>query len=116
MSFLEKLREARAELEAHHKDPWHSKVAAAVRDKDAISTNSLIDLLRAPANTGSARRIAAIMRDLQFVAIKSRRLAPGGFRDTIARGWSRPCRQVRGSAGEAQTRGLSTYQGERIEQ
>ena len=74
MSLLGKLREARAELEAHHEDPWHSKVAAAVRDKDAISTAALLDLLRVPATTGTARRLAAVMRSLHFIPIKSRRL------------------------------------------
>ena len=36
MSTLEKLAQARAELEAHHEDPWLKKVEAAVRDTDAI--------------------------------------------------------------------------------
>ena len=62
MSLLAKLGEARAELDAHHEDPWHSKVAAAVRDKDAMSTAALLDLLRVPATTGTARRLAAVMR------------------------------------------------------
>jgi hypothetical protein len=97
MSFLGKLREARAELEAHHEDPWHSKVAAAVRDKDAISTAALLDLLRVPATTGTARRLAAVMRALHFIPIKSRRLMPGGFRDTVTRGWARPVRPPPGS-------------------
>jgi len=36
-----------------------------------------------------------IMRTLHFIPIKSRRLMPGGFRDTVTRGWARP---VRGSS------------------
>jgi hypothetical protein len=94
MSFLGKLAEASAELEAHHRDPWRKKVEAAVRDKDAISTAALLDLLRAPATTGTARRLAAVMRSLNFIPIKSRRLMPGGFRDTVTRGWARPLRQI----------------------
>ena len=77
MSLLGKLAEARAELEAHHEDPWCNKVAAAVRDKDAICTAALLDLLRVPATTGTARRLAAVMRSLNFIPIKSRRLMPG---------------------------------------
>jgi hypothetical protein len=94
MSFLGKLAEARAELEAHHEDPWLKKVEAAVRDMDAISTAALLDLLRAPASTGAARRLAKVMRELAFIPIKSRRLMPGGFRDTVTRGWARPLRQI----------------------
>jgi hypothetical protein len=91
MSVLERLAQARAELEAHHADPWHSKVAAAVRDVDAISTAALLDLLRVPATTGTARRLAAVMRSLNFVPIKSRRLMPGGRAgNTVTRGWARP--------------------------
>jgi class 3 adenylate cyclase len=37
-------------------------VEYAVRDKDAISTAALLDLLRVPATTGTARRLAAVMR------------------------------------------------------
>ena len=98
MSLLGKIREARAELEAHHEDPWHSKVAAAVRDKDAISTAALLDLLRVPATTGTARRLAAVMRSLHFIPIKSRRLMPGGRAgNTVTRGWARPVRTMKSS-------------------
>ncbi|WP_159011353.1 hypothetical protein [Bradyrhizobium sp. S69] len=97
MSFLEKLAQARAELEARQKDPWHTKVEAAVCGKDAISTAALLDLLRQPATTGTARRLATIMRSLNFVPIKSRRLMPGGrCGNTVTRGWARPVRQTKG--------------------
>jgi len=33
------------------------------------------------------------MRSLGFIPIKSRRLMPGGFRDTVTRGWARPVRE-----------------------
>jgi hypothetical protein len=94
MSFLGKLAHARAELDARHEDPWRKKVEAAVRDKDAISTAALLDLLRAPATTGTARRLAAVMHSLNFIPIKSRRLMPGGLTgNTVTRGWARPVRQ-----------------------
>jgi hypothetical protein len=99
MSFLGKLAQARAELEAHHEDPWRNKVEAAVRDKDAISTAALLDLLRVPATTGTARRLAAVMRSLHFIPIKSRRLMPGGRAgNTVTRGWARPVREVKSSS------------------
>ena len=98
MSVLGQLAQARADLEAHHQDPWHSKVEAAVRGKDAISTAALLDLLRVPATTNTARRLAAVMRSLQFVPIKSRRLMPGGRAgNTVTRGWARPVRTTKSS-------------------
>jgi hypothetical protein len=98
MSLLGQLAQARAELDAHREDPWHSKVAAAVREKDAISTAALLDLLRAPATTGTARRLAAVMRSLNFIPIKSRRLMPGGRAgNTVTRGWARPVRELKSS-------------------
>jgi hypothetical protein len=105
MSLLGKLREACVELEAHQGDPWHKKVEAAVRDKDAISSAALLDLLRAPATTGTARRLAAVMRSLQFVPIKSRRLMPGGRAgNTVVRGWARPVRALKSSPNDEQRR------------
>jgi hypothetical protein len=98
MSLLGKLKAARAELDAHHEDPWRKKVEAAVREKEAISTAALLDLLRATATTGTARRLAAIMRSLHFVPIKSRRLMPGGRAgNTVTRGWARPVREMKSS-------------------
>ena len=98
MSLLGKLAEARAELEARHEDPWRSKVEAAVCGKDTICTAALLDLLRVPATTATARRLAAVMRTLQFIPIKSRRLMPGGRAgNTVTRGWARPVRTMRSS-------------------
>jgi hypothetical protein len=90
VSFLQELRTAQADLVQRNADPFRERAEAAVRGKGAISTAALLDLLDLPKTTGSARRIAKTMRSLGFVPIKSRRLMPGGFRDTIARGWARP--------------------------
>ena len=98
MSLLGQLAQARAELDADQKDPWHSKVEAAVCGKDAISTAALLDLLRVPATTATARRLATIMRSLDFIPIKSRRLMPGGRAgNTVTRGWARPVRSMKSS-------------------
>ena len=98
MSLLGKLAEARAELEAHHEDPFLKRVKAAVRGKEAISTAALLDLLRMPATTATARRLATAMRSLHFIPIKSRRLMPGGRAgNTVTRGWARPVRTMRSS-------------------
>ena len=91
MSLLSKLHDARGQLDAHREDPWRKKVEAAVRGKDTISTAALLDAVCVPATTGTARRLAAIMRDLHFIPIKSRRLMPGGrMGNTVTRGWARP--------------------------
>jgi hypothetical protein len=107
VSFLSRLHQAQRELAAYAADPWREKVEDAVRDKDAISSAALLDLLRVPATTGTARRLAVIMRELNFVPIKSRRLMPGGrCGNTVTRGWARPVREMKSSpttstAGEA---------------
>jgi hypothetical protein len=98
MSLLKKLKEARAEIEAQGQDPWYARLDNVLHDVEAISTAALLDLLRAPATTGTARRLAAIMRSLHFVPLKSRRLVPGGRAgNTVTRGWARPVRKMRSS-------------------
>ena len=98
MSLLQRLREARAELAGHHEDPFLERVEEAVRDKDAISTAALLDLLGERATTGTARRLAVVMRSLNFIPIKSRRLMPGGRAgNTVTRGWARPIRSMKSS-------------------
>jgi hypothetical protein len=58
-------------------------------DATAISTVALCTLLGLRSNTSNARRIARSMRALGFVPHKSRKLRPGGWRDTVGRGWIR---------------------------
>lgn len=91
-SFMEKLRRAQAEAAERDADPFREKAEAVVRGMEAISTFALLDLLGLPKTTGNGRRIAATMRTLGFVPIKSRRLMPGGWADTVTRGWARPIR------------------------
>jgi hypothetical protein len=95
MAWLAKLEQARLESLRHRGDPWARTLERAVRDIDAISTVALLDLLGVGATTGNARRLAHTMRLMGFVGIKSRRLMPGGFRDTTIRGWARPFREKR---------------------
>jgi hypothetical protein len=94
MSFLEKLRQAAEQLEAAPPDPWRKTIDKAVEGMDAMSTAALLDVVGGRPTTANARRLAAIMRDLGFIPIQSRRLMPGGFRDTVTRGWARPVRGV----------------------
>src|SRR5664279_471316 len=99
MSWIEKLHRAKAELAERSTDPWTKKVEGAVRGQNAISTAALLDLLRVPATTGTARRLAKIMRGLNFIPIKTRRLMPGGFRDTVTGGWAQPAGLLPARAG-----------------
>jgi hypothetical protein len=69
------------------------RVAAAVRGFDALSSVAILASIGLPATTGNARRIARSMRSLGYIPIKSRRLPPGGWSDTLCRGWARPVRQ-----------------------
>ena len=89
-SFLERLNQARIELAQRDADPLREKMGATVRGLEAISSAALLDLLGLKNTTGNGRRIAPTMRALGFVQIKSRRLMPGGWRDTVTRGWARP--------------------------
>ncbi len=98
MSLLGRLRQASLELAEQESHPWRAKLERHLRGVEAISTAALLDLLHAPATTGTARRLAAIMRSLHFIPIKSRRLMPGGRAgNTVTRGWARPVREIKSS-------------------
>lgn len=93
-SYVEKLHRARAEAAKRDVDPLREKLESMTRGMEAVSTFALLDLIGLPKTTSNGRRIAPTMRALGFVPIKSRLLEPGGWRDTVTRGWARP---VRGS-------------------
>jgi hypothetical protein len=92
LSFAAQIERERIKLEQRDADPLREKVAATVRGMNAISTAALLDLIGLPKTTSNGRRIAQTMRSLGFVPIKSRRFMPGGYRDTVTRGWARPVR------------------------
>jgi hypothetical protein len=92
MSWLLKVHQAKASLAESDADPLREKVETVVRGMKAIGTNALLDLIGLPPTTGNARRISRTMQSLGFVPIKSRRFMPGGWRDTVTRGWARPLR------------------------
>jgi hypothetical protein len=94
MSWMERLRRAQAEQNEADADPWqHVLERALPASVTSISTAALLDLLDLPQTTGNARRLAQTMRSMGWAALKSRRLTPGGFRDTTIRGWARPVRE-----------------------
>src|SRR5262249_16130869 len=96
MSAIGKLNRIVAELVERGADPWKRVLERALPPNvSSISTVALLDLLDVPHTTGNARRLAQTMRAMGWVALKSRRLMPGGFRDTTIRGWGRPIREKR---------------------
>jgi hypothetical protein len=94
MSWVGKLHEAVAQRAEQGSDPWKRVLERALpASVTSISTVALLDLVDVPHTTGNARRLAQTMRALGWVGLKSRRLMPGGFRDTTIRGWARPVRE-----------------------
>jgi hypothetical protein len=96
MSFNDILRRTRDEVRAKRADPWHLRLER-VRGKmgddgvERISTQTLFDILELPQqrrNAGACRRLASLMRQFGWSAIKARGLTPGGFKDQV-RGWAR---------------------------
>jgi hypothetical protein len=94
MSFISRMLEAAKQLDAPPPDPWRKTLEDALRGVDAMSTVALLDLVGAPHNTKNGRRVALIMRQMNFIPIQSRRLMPGGHRSTVSRGWARPMRSL----------------------
>jgi len=97
MSWIARLQEANVGAVQHREHvPWLGAVRRALPPNvESISTRAILDLIDMPSTTGNARKVSAVMKTLGYVPIKSRRLAPGGFRDTTIRGWARPLRETK---------------------
>ena len=95
MSFLEKLKEARAELESPA-DPWaaplqrvHGKVEFDGLER--VSSQTLLDVLDEPQRSrtaGTYRRLAKLMAELGWTAVRVRDLTRGGYKEQV-RGYCR---------------------------
>jgi hypothetical protein len=96
MSFLDKLRESTAALRAQAADPWHlrlERVRGKIGDDgvERIATQAIFEILEVPQRSRSApacRRLARIMRELGWSAMKTRGLTQAGYRDQV-RGYAR---------------------------
>jgi hypothetical protein len=95
MSLLGKLREARAELETPA-DPWLAPLQR-VRGKvdfdgvERVSSQTLLDVLELPQRSrtaGTYRRLAKIMSELGWTAVRVRDLTRGGYKEQV-RGYVR---------------------------
>jgi hypothetical protein len=113
MSLIGRLHRANAEGIADQEDPWRRMLERALPpDLVCISSVGLADLLGIAPSTGNCRRLALSMRALGWVAIKSRKLTPGGWRSSECRGWSRPVREA--MVGQACGH-VKRYQDERVQ-
>jgi hypothetical protein len=95
LSFLEKLTEARTELESPA-DPWLAPLHR-VRGKlefdgmERVSSQSLLDMLEVPQRSrtaGTYRRLAKLMSELGWTAVRVRDLTRGGYKEQV-RGYVR---------------------------
>jgi len=101
MAFIQLLRQARDQVRARQADPWRLRLEG-VRGKvgddavERVSTQNLLDFLDVPQGSrsaGTCRRLAKLMRELGWSAVKARGLTPGGFKDQV-RGWARDKKSV----------------------
>jgi len=95
MSLMGKLKAARAELEMAE-DPWLAPLRR-VRGKiefdgqERVSSQSLLDMLEVPQRSrtaGTYRRVAKLMTDLGWTAVRVRDLTRGGYKEQV-RGYVR---------------------------
>ncbi len=99
MSFLEKLKVANAEALAHTADLWLAPLER-VRGKidydglERVTTQTLLDMLEVPQRNrtaGTYRRLAKMMAELGWSAVRVRDLTRGGYTEQV-RGYVRDAR------------------------
>jgi hypothetical protein len=104
LSFRDRLKEEEAKAAAAAADPWQLRLER-VRGKidffegvERVSSQTLLDLLEVPQRhrtAGTFRRLAKVMAELGWTAVRVRDLTRGGYREQI-RGY---CRQPIMQAG-----------------
>ena len=96
MSFLDKLREAEAEMAARDAEPWRlrlERVRGQIGDDgiERVTTQTLFDILEVPQRSrgaGACRRLAKLMAELGWMAVRVRGLTRGGYLEQV-RGYAR---------------------------
>src|SRR4051812_46217042 len=100
MSFMEKLKAARAEMDSSPPDQWTLPLGR-VRGKiggdgiERITTQTVFDVLEVPQRArraGACRRLAKVMTELGWTAVRVRGLTRGGYLEQV-RGYARDARQ-----------------------
>jgi hypothetical protein len=99
---LTKLKLAVAELETQPNDPWLA-LLHRVRGKvdfdgmERVSSQNLLDLLEVPQRSrtaGTFRRLARLMAELGWTAVRVRDLTRGGYKEQIRGNCRRPSQQA----------------------
>jgi hypothetical protein len=91
-SFLDHLdRDLSAEL-VRDENPYIRIIERALPSDGAMISSAAIAALIGVniPSTRNSHRIAQAMRSLGYFPVRSRKLLPGGFLDTAARGWIKP--------------------------
>ena len=96
MSWLDELHEAQEKLVAQNGDPWrlrleplHGKIGDDGVER--ITTQLLFDMLEVPQGSrgaGACRRLAKLMAELGWMAVRVRGLTRGGYMEQV-RGYCR---------------------------
>ena len=95
MSFLEKMKAAAADA-VQPVDPWRLRLErvrgmAGFDGLERISTQTLMDMLEVPQRSrtaGTYRRLAKLMAELGWTAVRVRDLTRGGYKEQV-RGYVR---------------------------
>jgi hypothetical protein len=93
---LTKLRLAKAELEMPE-DPWLAPLQRVrgnieFNGQERVSSQTLLDMLEVPQRSrtaGTFRRVAKLMTELGWTAVRVRDLTRGGYKEQV-RGYVRP--------------------------
>jgi hypothetical protein len=105
VAWVDKLREAKARLAARDAEPWLARLER-VRGKidfdglERVSTQTLLDLLEVPQRNrraGTYRRLARVMAQLGWTAVRVRDMTRGGYKEQV-RGYCRDGRNRHSSA------------------
>jgi hypothetical protein len=102
MSWLGKLEQARAEIASRNIDSWRlplERLHGKIGDDgiERITTQTVLDILETPQHrrgAGACRRLAKLMTELGWTAVRVRGLTRGGYKEQV-RGYCRDARQDR---------------------
>jgi|SRR5215471_9205086 len=100
LSWWEQMQRAKAQTQAENAEPWRvrlERLRGKVGDDglERISTQAIFDLLEIPQRSrgaGACRRLAKVMTELGWTAVRVRALTRGGYREQV-RGYCRDARQ-----------------------
>jgi hypothetical protein len=96
MSFMTRLHDAQAKSKARTADPWRlslERLRGKIGDDgiERITTQLLFDILEVPQRSrgaGACRRLAKLMSELGWMAVRVRGLTRGGYLEQV-RGYCR---------------------------